>query len=245
MWGTVELIYQDAVASGTNSYVAITQVIVKEESGGKLHHVYPRDIIEIKTQPKRFSWDGEDMEKIQEAIQPLRNIGASRHAINPRTDLSEPLKSIQSKLNITDNGNSQMAIIDRNITAVAFLPKGHPDYEEYLALFKNAPELREVLQRLVSLKEEKESKRKTSNYLSQKERAWMDAQHILEKIISEEGKYPPFDFDDPVTKDRPLKQFRTFTEDEIAQLQTRIHKITGDGDVMVEFNKILGVAAGS
>lgn len=36
----------------------------------------------------------------------------------------------------------------------------------------------------------------------------------------------------------------TFTENEIAQLQSRIHKITGNGEVMQEFNKLLGVSAG-
>ena len=35
-----------------------------------------------------------------------------------------------------------------------------------------------------------------------------------------------------------------FTENDIAQLQSRIHKITGDGEVMQEFNKLLGINAG-
>lgn len=35
-----------------------------------------------------------------------------------------------------------------------------------------------------------------------------------------------------------------FTENDIAQLQSRIHKIVGDGEVMQEFNKLLGVNAG-
>ena len=34
-----------------------------------------------------------------------------------------------------------------------------------------------------------------------------------------------------------------FTENDIAQLQSRIHKIVGDGEVMQEFNKLLGVSA--
>ena len=36
---------------------------------------------------------------------------------------------------------------------------------------------------------------------------------------------------------------RNFTENDIAQLQSRIHKIIGDGEVMQEFNKLLGVNA--
>ena len=34
-----------------------------------------------------------------------------------------------------------------------------------------------------------------------------------------------------------------FTENDIAQLQSRIHKIVGEGEVMQEFNKLLGVSA--
>ena len=37
---------------------------------------------------------------------------------------------------------------------------------------------------------------------------------------------------------------RTFTETEISQLQSAIHKITGDGEVMQLFNSLLGVNAG-
>ena len=37
---------------------------------------------------------------------------------------------------------------------------------------------------------------------------------------------------------------QSFTENDIAQLQSRIHKIVGDGEVMQEFNKLLGVNAG-
>ena len=36
---------------------------------------------------------------------------------------------------------------------------------------------------------------------------------------------------------------RNFTENDISQLQSRIHKIIGDGEVMQEFNKLLGVNA--
>lgn len=35
-----------------------------------------------------------------------------------------------------------------------------------------------------------------------------------------------------------------FTENEISQLQSKIHKITGDGEVMQLFNELLGIAAG-
>jgi sortase (surface protein transpeptidase) len=38
---------------------------------------------------------------------------------------------------------------------------------------------------------------------------------------------------------------RTFTETEISHLQSSVHKITGDGEVMGLFNQLLGVAAGS
>lgn len=37
---------------------------------------------------------------------------------------------------------------------------------------------------------------------------------------------------------------RTFTENEIQQLQSKIHEITGDGEVMGLFNGLLGVCAG-
>ena len=37
---------------------------------------------------------------------------------------------------------------------------------------------------------------------------------------------------------------RTFTETEISHLQSAVHKITGDGEVMMLFNKLLGIAAG-
>lgn len=38
---------------------------------------------------------------------------------------------------------------------------------------------------------------------------------------------------------------KTFTETEISHLQSAVHKITGDGEVMGLFNQLLGVAAGS
>ena len=34
-----------------------------------------------------------------------------------------------------------------------------------------------------------------------------------------------------------------FTQNEIEQLQSRVHKIVGDGEVMQEFNKFIGVNA--
>lgn len=37
---------------------------------------------------------------------------------------------------------------------------------------------------------------------------------------------------------------QTFTNIEIEQLQSAIHKITGDGEVMGLFNKLLGIQAG-
>lgn len=36
---------------------------------------------------------------------------------------------------------------------------------------------------------------------------------------------------------------RTFTENEISQLQSEVHKITGNGEVMQLFNKLLGINA--
>ena len=41
-----------------------------------------------------------------------------------------------------------------------------------------------------------------------------------------------------------IQKERLFTEREIEQLQTSIHKITGDGEVMGLFNSLLGVSAG-
>lgn len=40
----------------------------------------------------------------------------------------------------------------------------------------------------------------------------------------------------------PVAVPRTFTESDIAQLQTKVHAITGDGEVMALFNELLGVA---
>lgn len=37
---------------------------------------------------------------------------------------------------------------------------------------------------------------------------------------------------------------RSFEESEIAELQSAVHKITGNGEVMQLFNKMLGVSAG-
>jgi hypothetical protein len=36
-----------------------------------------------------------------------------------------------------------------------------------------------------------------------------------------------------------------FSEYEISQLQSKIHAITGDGEVMMLFNEMLGINAGS
>lgn len=37
---------------------------------------------------------------------------------------------------------------------------------------------------------------------------------------------------------------RTFTESEISQLQSKIHAITGNGEVLMLFNEMLGISAG-
>lgn len=39
-----------------------------------------------------------------------------------------------------------------------------------------------------------------------------------------------------------LKKEKIFTESEISQLQSKVHTITGNGDVMELFNHLLGVA---
>ena len=41
-----------------------------------------------------------------------------------------------------------------------------------------------------------------------------------------------------------VQKERVFTETEISHLQSEVHKITGDGEVMQLFNKLLGVNAG-
>ena len=41
-----------------------------------------------------------------------------------------------------------------------------------------------------------------------------------------------------------LRKDRKFTEAEISSLQSKIHKITGNGEVMALFNQLLGIAAG-
>ncbi len=41
-----------------------------------------------------------------------------------------------------------------------------------------------------------------------------------------------------------VQKERVFTEAEISHLQSKVHKITGDGEVMQLFNKLLGVNAG-
>jgi len=41
-----------------------------------------------------------------------------------------------------------------------------------------------------------------------------------------------------------VQKEKVFTETEISHLQSEVHKITGDGEVMQLFNKLLGVNAG-
>lgn len=41
-----------------------------------------------------------------------------------------------------------------------------------------------------------------------------------------------------------LNKGRIFTESDIYKLQSEVHAITGDGDVMICFNRLLGVCAG-
>ena len=41
-----------------------------------------------------------------------------------------------------------------------------------------------------------------------------------------------------------VQKERTFTETEISQLKSAVHKITGDGEVMQLFNSLLGVNSG-
>lgn len=51
------------------------------------------------------------------------------------------------KLNHTDNGNGQMAIIDENLRCVAFIPKLHPDSERYIKLFESSPEMLDAIKK--------------------------------------------------------------------------------------------------
>jgi inhibitor of KinA sporulation pathway (predicted exonuclease) len=44
---------------------------------------------------------------------------------------------------------------------------------------------------------------------------------------------------------KEIQKEKVFTENQLAQLQSSIHKITGDGEVMQLFNSLLGVSAGS
>lgn len=46
--GVVKLVYTDAVASGTNSYVAVTYMLVKDNSTKAIHNIQPRYIIAIE-----------------------------------------------------------------------------------------------------------------------------------------------------------------------------------------------------
>lgn len=59
----------------------------------------------------------------------------------------------------------------------------------------------------------------------------------LQKALKEELEYEA---------STPVKYpERVFTESDISQLQSAVHKITGDGEVMMLFNSILGINAGS
>lgn len=42
-----------------------------------------------------------------------------------------------------------------------------------------------------------------------------------------------------------IQKERVFTESQISNLQSEVHKITGDGDVMQLFNSLLGINAGA
>lgn len=53
------------------------------------------------------------------------------------------------KLNHTDNGNGQTAIVDENSRCIAFIPKLHPDAEKYIKLFENSIDMIELLKELV------------------------------------------------------------------------------------------------
>lgn len=44
--GKVILVYDDAIASGINEYINITEILV-EDDAGKIHVVKPRHIIEV------------------------------------------------------------------------------------------------------------------------------------------------------------------------------------------------------
>lgn len=50
-----------------------------------------------------------------------------------------------------------------------------------------------------------------------------------------------FEFD---AKNEHISDGRTFTENQICDLQSSVHEITGNGKVMQLFNALLGVASG-
>jgi ribosomal protein L15 len=50
------------------------------------------------------------------------------------------------------------------------------------------------------------------------------------------------DLMEEVTKE--IQKEKVFTEHQIQQLQSSIHKVTGDGEVMQLFNSLLGINAG-
>lgn len=45
--GKVELIYLDALASGTNEYISVTQILVTDSQGDS-HTIKPRDVMNIE-----------------------------------------------------------------------------------------------------------------------------------------------------------------------------------------------------
>lgn len=45
--GIVELVYQDALASGEKDYIQVTYLLVKETNGSKIHIVRPREVSHI------------------------------------------------------------------------------------------------------------------------------------------------------------------------------------------------------
>ena len=69
-----------------------------------------------------------------------------------------------------------------------------------------------------------------------------DNSEIIMDIVNqiEEGVIERYGIDNII----PKQVERIFTEDDISQLQNKVHAITGDGDVMKLFNELLGINAG-
>jgi len=44
-------------------------------------------------------------------------------------------------------------------------------------------------------------------------------------------------------QEKPSEKERVYTESQISELQSAVHKITGDGEVMQLFNSLLGISA--